>query len=270
MRTSSHSWVVRSIALATLCGATGCGATRTDSPASPRAAGAPVDTAEIVAVYPHDVGAFTQGLELHDGVLYESTGLLGRSSLRIVERETGRVVRQRDVSDAYYAEGLTLLDGSIYQLTFRSGVCFVYDAETLAVTREHAYPGEGWGLTHHDGALWMSDGTPELRVLDPATFEERRRVTVRDEHGPVEDLNELEMVEGELYANVWMSDRIARIDPETGRVLGWIDLAFLRASLQLTEEQAVLNGIAYDAEHRRLFVTGKLWPKLFEIRVVRR
>lgn len=222
-------------------------------------------SARIVAVYPHASDAFTQGLELHEGRLYESTGLHRRSSLRVVELETGHVLQLRSVSDAHYAEGLTISGGRIFQLTYQSGLCLEYDLESLELRGERAYPGEGWGLTHHEGSLILSDGTSTLRFLDPDTFTERSRLTVRDDAGPVERLNELEMVEGELFANVWRTDRIARIEPATGRVTGWIELAFLRESLHLTEPEAVLNGIAYDDDSDRLFVTGKLWPKLFEI-----
>ena len=265
-------WRIREVITVTIglasCG--GAGARTASAPSDePQASPVASYTAEIVATFPHAADAFTQGLELHAGRLYESTGLHGRSTLRVVELETGEVLRQREVSSTYYAEGLTVLDGRAYQLTYQSGVCFVYDAETLAVTAERAYAGEGWGLTHHEGALVMSDGTPVLRVLDPETFAERRRITVRDGAVPVEELNELEMVEGELFANVWMTDRIARIELETGRVTGWIELPFLREQLHLTEPQAVLNGIAYDADSGRLFVTGKLWPTLFEIRLRR-
>jgi glutamine cyclotransferase len=175
------------------------------------------ETAQFVAVYPHAVDAFTQGLELHQGTLYESTGLHGRSSLRVVELESGAVLRLRSVPDAFYAEGLTTSGDRLYQLTYQSGVCFVYDLETLEPRGQRAYRGEGWGLTHHEGSLVLSDGTATLRFLDPDTFTERRRLTVRDDEGPVERLNELEMVEGEIFANVWRTDRIARIDPTTGR-----------------------------------------------------
>jgi len=226
-----------------------------------------VSTATVVGTYAHQTSAFTQGLELHDGRFYESTGLLAHSSLRMVELETGAVLSRVDVAAEHYAEGLTILDGRVYQLTYQSGRCFVYDAETLAPLGERSYEGEGWGLTHHEGLLILSDGTSVLRFVDPETFEVRRTLTVRDGDAEVTQLNELEMVEGELWANVWMSDRIARVDLASGRVLGWIDLAFLRAGLGLTEPQAVLNGIAYDATSGRIFVTGKLWPELYEIRL---
>lgn len=243
----------------------GCHAARPPAIAEP--AGVPVYTADVVATFPHAPEAFTQGLELYRGRLYESTGLHGHSSVRVVDLETGRVDLRTSVAAEHYAEGLTVLDGHVYQLTYQSQRCFVYDAETLEPITEHTYPGEGWGLTHADGSLILSDGTSVLRFLDPDTLAEQRRLTVREGTAPVDQLNELEMVEGELFANVWMSDRIARIDLATGQVTGWIELAFLREGLGLTEPQAVLNGIAYDADRQRLFVTGKLWPALYEIRV---
>jgi glutamine cyclotransferase len=239
----------------------------------PLAAPAPVPVpvrvvgADVVATFPHAPEAFTQGLEIYDGRLYESTGLHGHSSVRIVDLETGRVDRRVSVAAEHYAEGLTIFGGRVYQLTYQSQRCFVYDAETLERVGEHTYPGEGWGLTHDAVSLILSDGTSTLRFLDPETFAEQRTLDVREGDAPVEALNELEMVEGELFANVWMSDRIARIDLTTGQVTGWIDLGFLRAELGLTEPQAVLNGIAYAPESHRLFVTGKLWPTLYEIRV---
>jgi len=248
---------MRRLALALLIG---CGGAQQ----APRA---PVARAHVVATYPHATDAFTQGLELHDGWLYESTGLAGYSSLRVVDLATGEIESRVAVPEALYAEGITIVNDRVYQLTYQTQRGFVYDAETLEVVGERIYEGEGWGLTHVGGELVMSDGTSRLRVLDPETFRVTRVLDVRDGDTPVDQLNELEMVEGELYANVWMSDRIARIDLASGRVLGWIDLAFLRAGLGLTERQAVLNGIAYDEAQRRLFVTGKLWPLLYEIRV---
>ena len=227
----------------------------------------PVYTADVVATFPHAVDAFTQGLEIHDGRLYESTGLYGHSSLRLVDLETGRVDRRIDVAAAHYAEGLTIFDGRIFQVTYQSHRCFVYDVNTLAPLAEYPLSGEGWGLTHDARSLILSDGTSMLRFLDPETWTEQRTLTVLDGTSPIERLNELEMVEGELFANVWMSDRIARIDVTTGRVIGWIELDFLRSQLGLTEPQAVLNGIAYDSTSQRLFVTGKLWPALYEIRL---
>jgi len=234
---------------------------------SPRALTAPVVTGEVVATYPQSPEAFTEGLELYEGRLYESGGLLRHSTLRVIALETG-VVEQLHVLDAdLYAEGITLFDDRVYQMTYQAHRCLVYDPRTLEVLREQRYEGEAWGLTHDDESLILSDGTAVLRWLNPQTLAVERTLEVVDGSTPVVRLNELERVDGELWANVWMTDRIARIDPTSGHVTGWIDLAFLRARLGLTEPQAVLNGIAYDAASRRLFVTGKLWPELYEIRL---
>ncbi len=229
---------------------------------------APVSGYEVVASWPHDPDAFTQGLLYRDGALYESTGLVGRSSVRVVELETGRVVRQHDVPAPLFAEGLALVEGRLHQLTWQSERGFVYDAATLQPAGEFAYTGEGWGLTDDGTSLIMSDGSAMLRFLDPATHATQRTVTVTDAGRPVERLNELEYVRGEVWANVWLTDRIARIDPATGRVTGWVDLAGLLAPGERTGEEDVLNGIAYDAAGDRLLVTGKLWPRLFHIRVL--
>jgi glutaminyl-peptide cyclotransferase len=228
----------------------------------------PVYGYEVVNVYPHDREAFTQGLLYRDGVLFESTGLNGRSTLRKVRLETGEVLQQIGVDSRYFAEGLTDWGNRLVQLTWNTNVGFVYDLATFRSLRTFSYTGEGWGLARDRKGLIMSDGSPALRFLDPETFQVTGRVDVRDAGLPVEDLNELEFVEGEIYANVWMTDRIAMIAPGTGEVTGWINLAGLmpRGS---TSGDAVLNGIAYDAARRRLFVTGKLWPRLFEIRVRR-
>ena len=224
-------------------------------------------TFEIAHEYPHDPEAFTQGLIFRDGVLFESTGLNGRSSLRKVALETGEVLQRHDVSADYFAEGLTDWGAHLLQLTWTTNVTFVYDLASFKEVRRFSYAGEGWGLTHDGQRLIMSDGTPNLRYLDPATFEELSRFTVRDGNGAsVDDLNELEFVKGLVYANVWLTDRIAIIDPESGRVTGWIDLAGLRTRVGASGDD-VLNRIAYDAAGDRLFVTGKLWPKLFEIRI---
>jgi glutaminyl-peptide cyclotransferase len=223
----------------------------------------------VVRTYPHDRDAFTQGLEYAGGFLYEGTGLNGRSSIRKVKLETGEVVQHREVADVFFGEGITLLGSDLFELTWQSGIALVYDRQTFAPRRQFKYTGEGWGLTHDDSSLIMSDGTDALRFLDPATFAERRRVKVTAAGTPVRELNELEYVRGEIFANVWQTDYIARIDPKTGNVTGWIDLRNL-----LTERERgstdVLNGIAYDQAGGRLFVTGKLWPKLFEITLVKR
>ena len=233
-----------------------------------RGAGAPVFGYEVVNVYPHDREAFTQGLIYRDGALFESTGLKGRSTLRKVRLETGEVLQRTNIDSRYFAEGLTDWGSRLVQLTWETNIGFVYDLASFRRLRTFPYTGEGWGLTRDDRRLIMSDGTPTLRFLDTDTFEVTGRVAVRDGTIPVEDLNELEYVDGLIYANVWTTDRIAIISPSDGRVTGWINLAGLmpRGS---TDPDAVLNGIAYDAARRRLFVTGKLWPRLFEIRVRR-
>ena len=226
------------------------------------------DTYQVINRYPHDPGAFTQGLIFDNGLLYESTGLHGRSSLREVDLATGAVRRRVNVPAEYFAEGMTMLEGRIYQLTWQSQVGFIYDAATLAQVGQFSYMGEGWGLTHDRHLLIMSDGTNRIRFLDPVDFRVVRTIGVVDGSGdPVTRLNELEYIEGQIYANVWQTNAIARIDPASGRILGWIDLAGL---LPAGTPGDVLNGIAYDAASRRLFVTGKLWPYLFEIRVIPR
>jgi glutamine cyclotransferase len=260
--------------------ASGCGgdapASAESSPGAPAAEGAPQMTAaptytyRVVNRFPHDSSAFTQGLVVHDGVLYESTGLYGESTLRKVALETGEVLARHDVAARYFAEGLTAWQDQLIQLTWEAQVGFIYNRETFEVLRTFQYTGEGWGLTHDGTRLILSDGSEHLRFLDPETFEETGRVTVRDRGAVVSQLNELEFVRGEIFANVWQTDRIARISPETGVVIGWIDLAGLQPAAQLTSIDAVLNGIAYDAGRDRLFVTGKLWPTLFEITLERR
>jgi glutaminyl-peptide cyclotransferase len=226
---------------------------------------APIVPYEVVASYRHDGDAFTQGLLFREGFLYESTGRNGRSSLRKVRLETGEVVQHRSVEARYFAEGLVDWRNRLIQLTWNTNVAFVYDLNTFALQSTYAYSGEGWGLTHDGKRLIMSDGTPSLRFLDPETFKEQGRLPVTDGGMPVDDLNELEFVNGRIYANVWLTDRIAVIDPANGHVVSWIDLAALRPR-SLSNPDAVLNGIAYDAAGGRLFVTGKLWPQLFHIR----
>lgn len=230
----------------------------------------PVDSFRIVRVYPHDPGAYTQGLVYRDGYLYESTGRYGRSSVRKVKLETGDVLQQHRLGPQHFGEGLTEWQGQLFQLTWQSQLVFVYDKTTFAVRRTMGLPGEGWGLTHDGRSLISTDGSEWLRFHDPGTLRETRRVRVTDRGRPVRDLNELEYIDGQVYANVWQTDRIARIDPATGTVARWIDLSGLLSSVYLREQDSVLNGIAYDTAGRRLFVTGKLWPKLFEIAIVRR
>ena len=228
----------------------------------------PVYTYNIVNTYPHDRNAFTEGLVFEDGFLYEGTGLCGNSSLRKVELETGNVLQIRKLSSEFFGEGITICGNEVIQLTWQSHVGFVYDKNSFELLQVFNYSTEGWGITYDGTRLIMSDGTSTLHFLDPQTFKEIGHLEVFDDHGPVTKLNELEYVKGEIYANVWQTDRIARISPETGRVIGWIDLAGLLTAEDRSKPVDVLNGIAYDAGADRLFVTGKLWPKLFEIRLI--
>ncbi|MGH9752589.1 MAG: glutaminyl-peptide cyclotransferase [Blastocatellia bacterium] len=234
------------------------------------ASGVTTYTYEVIKAYPHDKKAFTQGLVFHQGVLYESTGLEGSSSLRRVELETGKVLKKIDVPAQFFAEGLALFNGHLYQLTWQTQQGFVYDLDSFEKLREFSYAGEGWGLTRDANSLIMSDGSSRLRFLDPHTFDVQRMITVQDGRRDVAQLNELEYIKGEIYANVWQTNRIARIDPQSGRVSAWIDLSGLLPSEARLDPDAVLNGIAYDETSDRLFVTGKRWPKLFEIKLKQR
>jgi glutaminyl-peptide cyclotransferase len=229
----------------------------------------PEYTFKVVHVFPHDSKAFTQGLAWRDGFLYEGTGLNGRSSLRKVSLETGKVIQQVDLSPEVFGEGITLFKNEIIQLTWQSQTGFVYDASDFRLLRRFSYRGEGWGLTANGQEIFMSDGTDEIRILDANTLKEKRRIKVHDGAAPVSELNELEFVDGEIFANVWQSGHIARISPQNGRVLGWIDLTGLLSPMYQRGSDAVLNGIAYDPARRRLFVTGKLWPSVFEIQIVK-
>ena len=228
----------------------------------------PVSSYKVIHAYPHDPHAFTQGLEYRDGAFYEGTGLNGQSTLRRVDLTTGKVLQQAPLSPEYFGEGITTWGQTILQLTWTSQIGFVYDRATFKQLRTFKYTGEGWGLTHSTSEVIMSDGSASLRFLDPATMMERRRVLVTDAGIIIRDLNELEWVNGEIYANVWQTNFIARISPSTGHVVGWIDLTGLLAPEDQRAGADVLNGIAFDAAGRRLFVTGKLWPKLFEIQAV--
>ena len=221
--------------------------------------------------YPHDPKAFTQGLFFKDGFLYESTGQNGQSWLRKVDLTTGRVLQQKDLPSDIFGEGSTLVGDEIVSLTWQAKYGFVFDAKTFTLKHKFSYDSEGWGLASDAQHVYMSDGTPTIHILDPKTLKETRRIQVSAEGKPVPELNELEMVDGELFANVWGADVIARIDPATGNVVGWIDLTGLLPvdKRGTASADAVLNGIAYDAKGKRLFVTGKLWPKMFEIELVR-
>jgi glutamine cyclotransferase len=225
-------------------------------------------TYQIINEYPHDPTAFTQGLVYEDGWLYEGTGLRGDSSLRRVELASGNVVQVLDLPSELFGEGVTIFNDRIIQLTWQSNIGFIYDKDTFGLLEEFQYPTEGWGITHDGARLIMSDGTSTLHYLDPATMEEVEAVDVYDGNDPVLRLNELEVIDGDLYANVWQTDLIAKIDPQTGQVTGWVDLTGLLTLDNADQRVDVLNGIAYDAEGDRLFVTGKWWPKLYEIEIV--
>lgn len=223
----------------------------------------------LVRSYPHDAGAFTEGLLYHDGLLYESTGMVGASDIRIVRLKDGRVLRRVKVPPPYFGEGIALWRDRLVSLTWQHGQGFVWSLPHLRKSGSFAYPGEGWGMTSDGTRLIMSDGTPELRFLDPATLQETGRIRVTWKGEPVAMLNELEVVDGEILANMWMTPRIARIDAATGRVIDWIDLTDLVRRAGASGSDDVLNGIAWDARGRRLFVTGKNWPRLYEIRLDR-
>lgn len=251
---------------------------------NPDPSGVPIYGYRIVNTYPHDPGAFTQGLIFHDGYLYESTGLHGASSLRKVELETGKVLKRRDLPEKYFGEGIAFCGNRLIQLTYQSKIGFIYDLD-LRQVGSFTYTTEGWGLTCDGEHLILSDGTATLRWLDAMTFKMVKQITVTDRGQPVDHLNELEYVKGEIFANVWPGDRIARISPDSGEVTGWINLSGLAQRAQASAaaagskgsgkdskaasgaEMDVLNGIAYDADGDRLFVMGKFWPKLFEIRL---
>jgi glutamine cyclotransferase len=228
----------------------------------------PEYTFKIVRTFPHDSNAFTQGLAYRDGFLYEGTGLKGRSCLRKVRVETGEVVQQADLAPEFFGEGITLWKNEVIQLTWKSQIGFIYRLSDFQLLRRFSYSGEGWGLATDGQEIFMSDGTPDIRVLDTDTLAEKRRFTVHDGTARVQELNELEFVDGEIFANVWQTDRIARISPQNGEVVGWIDLKGLLSPVYRLQSGAVLNGIAYDSQRKRLFVTGKLWPKIFEIQLV--
>ncbi len=224
----------------------------------------PIDyTYKIVNTYPHDTGAFTEGLIYSDGYLYESTGLNGQSSIRRVDLTTGDVLQEHSLPLQYFGEGMTIIDNRVIQLTWQSNIGFIYDKNTLAVLSNFTYPTEGWGLTFNGTQLIMSDGTSKLYFLNATTFQRTGQVYVYDGDSPIVNINELEYVNGDVYANIWQLNKIAIINPENGQVKGWIDLAGFPAPLQTGDN--VLNGIAYDQQNDRLFVTGKQWPKLYQI-----
>jgi len=229
--------------------------------------GAPVVVPPIAASYPHDPSSYTQGLLWHDGLLYESTGRYGHSTLSVRELKTGRILRSRALDPKYFGEGLALVGDDLVQLTWKEHRMFIYDKTTLELKRSLPYAWEGWGAAYDGQHLIVSDGSARLRFLDPISFKEIRRIVVHDGNQPIDLLNELEFVQGEILANVYGADRIARILPSTGQVVGWLDLSTLYPTKQRPAIDAVLNGIASDPQRQMLMVTGKYWPKLFLIPV---
>lgn len=225
---------------------------------------------KVVRTFPHDASAFTQGLVFTSGMLLEGTGKKGDSSLRLVDLETGAVQKQAPLNSHYFGEGITVLGNQVYQLTWQNRIGLVYDIETFNLDRTFQYTGEGWGLTNDGKRLIMSDGSATLRFLDPASCEVVKRITAHGPDGKINNLNELEYVKGEIWANIWYEDRIVRLSPDNGELLGWIDLTGLYPRSKRHSKEDVLNGIAYDAESKRLFVTGKNWPHLYEISVGRK
>jgi glutaminyl-peptide cyclotransferase len=229
---------------------------------------APVSSYKVVAEFPHSTDSYTEGFFYRDGLFYEGTGLKGNSAVLVIEPETGKVVQRRDLPQQYFGEGIVDWGADIYEWTWQSHLCFVYDRFSLRLLKQLPYTGEGWGMTRSATEIITSDGTATLRFRDPISFRETRHILVKDGENPVQQLNELEYVKGEIYANIWHSDRIARVSPRDGRVLGWIDLTGLMPASRRVNSESVLNGIAYDALHDRLFVTGKQWPAVLEIRIV--
>ena len=222
---------------------------------------------EVVEVFPHDPEAFTQGLVFHEGNLYEGTGLYGRSTLRRVDLETGSVLASHKLSNQVFGEGITVLGDRIYQLTWKAGICYIYNKTSLEVIDSFTYEGEGWGLTHDGENLIMSNGSNILTFLDPVNLSEVFTIEVTDDGVPVDMLNELEYVDGAIYANVWLTDNIVYVDPNTGNVLGWLDMSDLKQHLDYRKDIDVLNGIAYDGSH--FYLTGKLWPNIIKVKFTR-
>src|SRR5579875_1659867 len=229
---------------------------------------APVFSYKVLAEYPHSTEDYTEGFFYLDGLFYEGTGLKGHSGIVVTAPETGKVLQRVRLSDEYFGEGVIDWEPYILQWTWQSHICFVYDRFSLQPVKRFTYTGEGWGMTRTSAEIITSDGTDTLRFRDPNTFKQTRQIRVRDGSQSIDQLNELEYIKGEIYANVWHSDRIARISPRDGHVIDWIDLTGLLPADQKVNQESVLNGIAYDAQHDRLFVTGKQWPFVFQIKVV--
>ncbi|MFW6149783.1 MAG: glutaminyl-peptide cyclotransferase [Atribacterota bacterium] len=230
----------------------------------------PILQYEIIDIFPHDSESFTQGLVWKDGFLYEGTGLYGQSSLRKVEPGTGIILHQRNLPDNFFGEGITIFKDRIYQLTWKEQTGFICDLETFQLLETFSYGYEGWGITHDGEYLIISDGTNVLRFLDPFTLRKIKQIEVHERQNNVDQINELEYIKGYIYANIWQTDRIAIIDPETGKVSAWLDLSGILNQKDMNQKIDVLNGIAYDAKNDHLFITGKLWPKMFKIRVIDR
>jgi glutaminyl-peptide cyclotransferase len=229
---------------------------------------APVASYKIISKYPHSTESYTEGFFYLDGLFYEGTGLEGHSAIMAIQPETGKSLQRLDVAPQYFGEGIVNWGANIYEWTRQSHICFVYDRFSLHPVKQSTYTGEGWGMTRTATEIITSDGTATLRFRDPNSFRETRHIVVKDGATAIDQLNELEYVKGEIYANVWYADRIARISPQDGHVIGWIDLTGLLPASEKGNNEAVLNGIAYDAQHDRLFVTGKQWPTIFEIKIV--
>jgi len=230
---------------------------------------APIFYYEIIDVFPHDPQAFTQGLVWEDGLLYEGTGLYGASSLRKVELETGEILQQYRLPDIYFGEGITIFEDRIYQLTWKEQIGFIYDTDSFQLLKTYSYPHEGWGITHDEEYLIISDGSPVLHFVDPLTLKEIKQVKVHDQQTLVYRINELEYIKGKIFANIWQTDLIAIISPESGEVFAWVDLSDILENVHIKANQPidVLNGIAYDSLNERLFVTGKWWPVVFQIKI---
>jgi glutamine cyclotransferase len=231
---------------------------------------APVQGYRVVAKYPHSTASYTEGFFYLDGLFYEGTGMMGRSAVMAIDPATGTVRQKHELPPPYFGEGIVDWGPNIYEWTWQSHVCFVYDRFSMRLVKQLSYTGEGWGMTRTAKELITSDGTATLRFRDPNTFKETRHIVVKDEGKPIQELNELEYIHGEIYANVWHSERIARISPLDGHVIAWIDLTGILPEGQKIDAESVLNGIAYDAQHDRIFVTGKQWPTVFEIKVLPR
>ena len=225
--------------------------------------------AEILETFNHNSDYFTEGFEIHDGFIYEGTGLNGKSAVRKWNLKTGEIIKSVDIDDKYFGEGITVFKDKIYQLTWTSGQCFVYDAKTFKNIKTYKYFGEGWGLTNDGKNLIMSDGTNMLKIIDPDKFSTINTISVTDNNVPINNLNELEYIDGEVWANIWMQNKIAVINPENGNVVKWIDLSELLATLEPNEKADVLNGIAFDKQSKKIYLTGKNWKNVFSVKIVK-